>query len=107
MEAVNRSGVVLDRTTAQEYARWFRSLADATRIQILHVLATSQRPMKVGEVTACVGVAQSTVSVHLNRLAEVGFVLVERVGQASWYRFNPECLQAFPSAADVVVGGDS
>ena len=47
---------------------------------------------------------QSTVSQHLKVLAEVGFVLVERRGTASWYRVNESCISCFPSAADLVMG---
>ncbi|WP_351236822.1 ArsR family transcriptional regulator [Streptomyces sp. NPDC002133] len=48
--------------------------------------------------------SQSTVSHHLKVLNEVGFALVEREGTYSRYRLNEECVQAFPSAADVVMG---
>ncbi|HSJ46215.1 MAG TPA: ArsR family transcriptional regulator [Euzebyales bacterium] len=61
--------MVLDRGSAAAYASWFRCLADATRIQILHVLATAQGSRTVGEIVAAVGVGQSTVSAHLRRLA--------------------------------------
>lgn len=96
--------MVLDRGSAEAYASWFRCLADATRIQILHVLATAQGPMTVGEIVAAVGVGQSTVSAHLRRLAELEFVFVEHVGTASLYRVNDDCLTSFPAAADVVMG---
>jgi DNA-binding transcriptional ArsR family regulator len=89
---------------ASTYAGWFRALADPRRVQILHVLATAGRPMRVGEVVDRVAVGQSTVSEHLRVLAEARFVLVERRGTASWYRVNDACLTCFPSAADVVMG---
>lgn len=98
---------MLARPVAEEYARWFKCLADATRIQILHLLASTGQPMKVGQITAAVEVGQSTVSGHLRRLADVEFVLVEHVGSANWYRFNQDCLDQFPSAADVVVDAGS
>ncbi|MCI2421384.1 metalloregulator ArsR/SmtB family transcription factor [Saccharopolyspora sp. K220] len=96
--------VPLDRGAAVEYASWFKALADATRVQIVTLLARAQRPMTVGEVVDAVEVGQSTVSTHLKVLAEVGFVLVERRGTASWYRINQECVECFPTAADVVMG---
>lgn len=94
----------LDRATAREYASWFKVLADATRIQIVSLLARHGQPMSVGAIVDAVNVGQSTVSAHLKRLAEVGFVLVENVGTASHYRINEECVTCFPSAADVVMG---
>jgi DNA-binding transcriptional ArsR family regulator len=94
----------LDRATAAEYASWFKALADATRIQIVSLLARRGEPMGVGEITAAVQVGQSTVSAHLKVLAEVRFVLAEHQGTASYYRVNDACVQCFPTAADVVMG---
>jgi DNA-binding transcriptional ArsR family regulator len=94
----------LDRTTAAEYASWFRALADATRVQIVSLLARRGEPMTVGAITAEVDVGQSTVSEHLKVLAAVRFVLAERQGTATYYRINDACVECFPSAADIVVG---
>ena len=95
---------VLDRGIAQEYASWFRALADPSRVQIVEYLARQARPMPVGEIVAAVGLAQSTVSQHLKVLTDVRFVLVEAVGTARHYRINTRCIDCFPSAADVVMG---
>jgi DNA-binding transcriptional ArsR family regulator len=94
----------LNREAADEYASWFAALADGTRVQIVSLLARSQQPMTVGQIVACVDVGQSTVSAHLGRLAEVGFVKSERRGTASLYRINEACVECFPTAADVVMG---
>ncbi|MEU7829901.1 MULTISPECIES: metalloregulator ArsR/SmtB family transcription factor [unclassified Nonomuraea] len=94
----------LDRPTAAEYASWFKALADATRVQIVSLLARSGAPMSVGEIVEAVDVGQSTVSAHLRILSEVRFVLVERVGTAAFYRINTVCVECFPSAADLVMG---
>jgi ArsR family transcriptional regulator len=96
--------VPLDRAAAEEYASWFAALADGTRVQIVSLLARSGGPMTVGQIVACVEVGQSTVSAHLKRLAEVGFVKVEHRGTASLYRINQACVECFPTAADVVMG---
>jgi DNA-binding transcriptional ArsR family regulator len=95
---------VLDRMVAQEYASWFRALADPSRVQIVAYLARQGRPARVGQIVTAVGLAQSTVSQHLKVLAEVRFVLVEPVGNARHYRINEACIRCFPSAADVVMG---
>ncbi|MDR2986439.1 MAG: metalloregulator ArsR/SmtB family transcription factor [Nocardiopsaceae bacterium] len=94
----------LERATATEYASWFRALADATRVQIVSLLARHGRPMNVGEIVACVDVGQSTVSAHLKVLAEVRFVLAEQRGTACYYRVNEACVECFPTAADIVMG---
>ena len=95
---------LLDRAVAEEYASWFRALADGSRVQIVEYLARQARPMPVGEIVAAVGLAQSTVSQHLKILTEVRFVLVDAVGTARHYRINTRCIDCFPSAADVVMG---
>jgi DNA-binding transcriptional ArsR family regulator len=78
----------LERVVATEYASWFRALADATRVQIVSLLARRGAPMSVGAITAALDVGQSTVSAHLKVLAEVRFVLVERRGTSAYYRIN-------------------
>ncbi|NUT34000.1 MAG: winged helix-turn-helix transcriptional regulator [Hamadaea sp.] len=95
---------LLDRTTAAEYASWFRALADPSRVQLVELLARHGEPMSVGQIVAAMGLAQSTVSQHLKILTEVRFVLAEAVGNARHYRINSNCVSCFPSAADVVMG---
>ena len=97
-------GGPLDRAMAAEFASWFRALADATRVQIVSLLARRGEPMTVGAITEELDVGQSTVSEHLKILAGVRFVLAERRGTASWYRVNDACVECFPSAADIVMG---
>jgi DNA-binding transcriptional ArsR family regulator len=94
----------LDRAAAEAYASWFRCVADPTRLQVLHVLASARRPLRVGDIAEAVGVAQSTVSAHLKRLLADEFVLVEHVGTASWFRVNAGCIEEFPAAAEQVMG---
>jgi DNA-binding transcriptional ArsR family regulator len=94
-----REGIVeqlLKRATAEEYASWFRALADATRIQIVELLARKGEPMTVGQIVDAVGIGQSTVSHHLKILAEVRFVVVEPMGTARPYRINERCVAVFP-----------
>jgi ArsR family transcriptional regulator len=94
----------VDRASAETWASWFRALGDASRVLILHELATASRPMTVGEIVEVLDIGQSTVSHHLKLLAEVGFVQLERQGNTSLYQVNQRCLDVFPSAAEVVMG---
>ncbi len=94
----------LSRSQAEEWASWFAALGDPTRVLILRLLSTSGRPMTVGEITERLDVGQSTVYHHLARLAEVRFLLVERIGTSSRWRVNEACLGSFPSAAEIVMG---
>ena len=92
------------RAEAEDYAAWFRALADGTRVKIVSLLARHGRPMKVAEIVAAVQVGQSTVSQHLKVLAAVRFVLAERRGTARYYRINAACVGRFPTAAGLVGG---
>jgi len=94
----------VERGQAETWASWFRALGDPSRILILNLLATSGRPLSVGEIVDALGLAQSTVSHHLKILGQVGFALVEREVTVSWWRVNERCLACFPSAAEVVMG---
>jgi len=101
---MKESAEPLERATAAEYATWFKALADATRIQIVSLLARHGAPMNVGDIVGAVDVGQSTVSAHLKVLAEVGFVIAEPRGTATYYRINEACVDCFPTAADIVMG---
>jgi DNA-binding transcriptional ArsR family regulator len=94
----------IDRASAGTYARWFQALSDPTRVLICNLLADTWRPMTVGEIVQAVDIGQSTVSHHLKVLAEVGFVQATPRGTARLYQFNHRCLDAFPSAAELVMG---
>jgi DNA-binding transcriptional ArsR family regulator len=92
------------RDEAATWATWFKALGDPTRILIVNLLATAGRPMTVAEIVEAVDVGQSTVSHHLKLLGDVRFLFVEREGTSSWWRINDNCLDCFPTAAEVVMG---
>ena len=60
--------------------------------------------MRVGDLAEALGISQSTCSHHVKKLAEVGFVAVDKVGTASVVSVNPACCTGLPHAADVVMG---
>ena len=95
----------ISREDATEWASWFRSLGDPTRVLILNLLASAGRAMSVGEIVERLDVGQSTISHNLKILGDVRFILVERVGTTSWWRINEACLDCFPTAAELVLGG--
>jgi predicted transcriptional regulator len=102
MNEASRHG--LDRSTATEWAGWFRAIGDPTRVLILHLLSSEGRPMTVGEITDALDVGQSTISHHLAKLGDVGFVFVDHVATSSLWQVNTACIAAFPSAAEMVMG---
>lgn len=94
----------LDQSTADEYASWFRCLSDGTRVRILNIVANSDHPMTVGEIVEIIGKSQSTVSRHLQILAEDEFVLTEPDGVRTLVRANETCMVALPAAAAAIMG---
>lgn len=98
---------LLPRDTAEEYAEWFRTLSDATRVQMLAWLARQDRPMPVRDIVEAFPLSQSTVSHHLAALTRTCFVTAERRGTSTYYAANPTCLSALPAAADQIMAGAS
>lgn len=96
---------VLDGDAAATYAAWFATLADPTRVRLLHAVATAPAgSLRVGDLAQLLGIGQATASHHVRRLAEVGFVAVDKVGTASVVSVNAACCTGLPHAADVVMG---
>ncbi|MCX5394987.1 helix-turn-helix transcriptional regulator [Streptomyces sp. NBC_00094] len=94
----------LDQETAEEYAGWFRALADPTRIRIMRFLSGHTDSVPVGEIVAHLRLNQSTVSHHLKILHTARFLTRRRVGASIRYAVNPRCVTEFPSAADILLG---
>ena len=84
---------------ADEYAGWFKALADPTRIRILNMLAESSEPVCVCDLTDRFPLGQPTISHHLKVLRDARFVLAERRGTFMYYHVNAACLDELPEAA--------
>jgi ArsR family transcriptional regulator len=97
----------LEADRADEYARWFRCLADGTRIRVLHAVACADRAMTVGEIVDLVGKSQSTVSKHLQVLASERFVIAEPDGIRTLVRVNADCMTALPLAAAEIMASET
>jgi L-amino acid N-acyltransferase YncA/DNA-binding transcriptional ArsR family regulator len=89
---------------AATYAEWFASLAEPTRVRLLHAVAVASGPVTVGELTEQLGISQSTCSHHVRKLAEVGFVRLRKQGTTTLVSVNPSCCTGLPHAADAVMG---
>jgi len=97
--------VALAEDTATTYAEWFATLADPTRVRLLHAVSTAPTgAIRVGELAELLGISQSTCSHHVRKLAEVGYVAVDKVGTSTIVSVNPACCTGLPHAADVVMG---
>ena len=94
---------VLDEEQADEYAQWFRCLADGTRIRVLNFVANAEGPVTVGEIVAAIGKSQSTVSRHLQVLADDRFIFTEPDGIRTLVSVNTKCMSALPEAAAAIM----
>lgn len=93
----------INQKNANEYARWFRCLGDGTRIRILNLIASAAGPLTVGEIVEKIGKSQSTVSHHLQILAEGRFVFMEMDGVRTIVSVNTKCMTELPDAAAMIM----
>ena len=64
------------RARTEALARRLKTVADPTRLALLHYLAGT--PSTVGDLATCFGLAQPTISMHVKSLRESGLVRSER-----------------------------
>lgn len=83
-------------------AALFRSLADPARLAIVQHLAVHEQA-RVVDLTAELGLAQSTVSKHLACLRDCGLVASRPVGRASVHSLTQPALAELLSAAEAVL----
>lgn len=65
-------------------AKFFRALADPTRLRLLEFLLETEHT--VTDCVAVAGLSQGRVSTHLACLADCGYVQVRRAGRFAHYR---------------------
>ena len=94
----------LTEVQAEEWAGWFKALADPTRVRILNLLANSPEAVCVCDITDHFDLGQPTISHHLKILRETRFVTAERRGTFMFYAMNRACIAAFPEAARRIMG---
>ena len=82
----------------EDVARIFRALSEPSRLTLIHCLADG--PHRVGELSAHLGLAQSTVSAHLALLRDAGLVAATPDGRATVYRL------AHPGLDDLLHAGE-
>lgn len=101
--------MIVSVDAADEYARWFRCLADGTRLRILNFVAAAGEPVTVGQIVDAVGKSQSTVSRHLQVLADERFVFTQPDGVRTLVSVNRRCMTELPEAAAAIMatGGGS
>lgn len=82
-------------TGVEMVAKFFRALADPTRLRLLEFLLDEEHT--VSECVAIAGLSQGRVSSHLACLSDCGYVQVRREGRYAYYRV------ADPRVAELVL----
>jgi ArsR family transcriptional regulator len=78
----------LTAAVAAAVAATMKALGDPARVQMLHMLARTETPICVCDFTAALGLGQATISHHLAKLREAGFIAVEKHGIWSFYQLS-------------------
>ncbi len=81
---VAQANVEAERLQAELDARFFRGLADPTRVRILEHLVEGEK--RVGEIVELLGLPQSSVSMHLGCLRWCGYVSTRKEGRHVYYQ---------------------
>src|ERR687892_2577913 len=82
-------------------AALFRALADPARVRIVNVLATSDEPVCVCNLTGPLGLSQPTVSHHLKRLVDAGLLEREQRGKWAFFSLNRDAVEKLAAVADL------
>jgi ArsR family transcriptional regulator len=83
---------------AEALAAVHRALGDPTRVQMLRMLADAGGPLCVCDLTAAFALSQPTISHHVARLREAGFVHSEKRGIWTFYSLRDDMPEACRSA---------
>lgn len=97
----------MNRTSVDAAAvQLFHSLADPARLEIVRLLGAGER--RVVDLTAELGLAQSTVSGHLSCLRHAGLVEPHPHGRSTYYALiRPELWAMLTAAEDVLAAAGS
>lgn len=75
----------------------FKALGDPHRVRIMNVLANSDVPVCVCDITPELGLGQPTVSFHLKKLVTAGLLRREQRGVWAYYSVNRDSLERLAS----------
>jgi len=86
---------------ALQVALRLKALADPVRVKIMSMLLSpATNEQNSGDLSALLGLSESTVSHHLAQLRRAGFVLSERRGMHMCHRPAPDALGALCAVLD-------
>ncbi|HET7482533.1 MAG TPA: metalloregulator ArsR/SmtB family transcription factor [Actinomycetota bacterium] len=94
------AGPTLGADEAAATASVFKALADPHRLRIVNLLANSDQPVCVCDITAHLNLTQPTVSFHLKKLTSAGLLDREQRGTWAFYSVNQEALEGLRRVVD-------
>ncbi|MGH2729214.1 MAG: ArsR/SmtB family transcription factor [Actinomycetota bacterium] len=77
---------------AEATAILFKALSDPHRVRLFNLLANSDAPMCVCDLTDQIKLSQATTSFHLKKLAAAGLIEREQRGTWAYYSINRDAL---------------
>lgn len=83
-----------------ELVQVMRALGDENRLRILNLLRKGN--LNVGEIEQILGISQSNVSRHLNRLKNTNLIINERKSQWIYYRINNNMMHKYPLLNEIL-----
>jgi len=83
-----------------ELVQVMRALGDENRLRILNLLRKGN--LNVGELEQILGINQSNVSRHLNRLRQTNLIIHEKRAQWVYYRINNSMLHKYPLLNEIL-----
>ncbi len=86
----------LHARATRPYARFFKALADETRLEMLGLLAAAGTELCACDIEGHFELSQPTISHHLKILREAGIVTAERRGTWVYYALDRDTLRLLP-----------
>jgi len=99
------AAATLSSDEVEATASLFKALGDPARVRIVNLLATSDEPVCVCELTGPLGLSQPTVSHHLKKLTDAGLLAREQRGVWAYFSINPEAVAQLRTVVELGKGG--
>jgi ArsR family transcriptional regulator len=94
----------LPTLSARPYARFFKALADETRLEMIGLLAAAGSELCACDIESHFDLSQPTISHHLKILREAGLVTGERRGTWVYYALDKGALALLTEFQNLVGG---
>jgi len=86
---------------AEATAELFKALGDPARVRIVNLLATASGPVCICDLIGPVGLSQPTVSHHMKKLLDAGFVEREQRGKWAFFSLKCDAVKQLAAVADL------